>query len=303
MLLVSFKPRGVDAANTAWRAGILQGTVVVDVTAYPSSTPGASAAGRSAVRGVLDQGPEYLEALFTWAEQQVDSGSQVLSLESIELGPPVPDPEKIMCLGINYREHSGETDISVPPVPMFFAKFRNALVGPGAPILLPSASQQVDYEGELAVIIGQRCKAVSEQDALRYVAGYSIMNDVSARDLQFRTSQYIAGKTLDTFAPMGPGIVPASAIHDPQRLELTTKVNGEVRQHANTSDMIYGVAHTIAFLSNLMTLEPGDIISTGTPSGVGFTRNPPIFLRDGDVVEVTVERIGTLRNPVKSAQG
>ena len=151
----------------------------------------------------------------------------------------------------------------------------------------------------MAVIIGKRCKAVPEEEALHYVAGYCILDDVTARDIQAQTSQWTAGKALDTFAPMGPGIVPASQIPDPQTLTLVTRVNGQEVQHDTTANMIFSVASAIAFLSSLMTLEPGDILATGTPSGVGFKRTPPLFLQDGDVVEVEIERIGLLRNPVK----
>src|SRR5437879_7886152 len=181
---------------------------------------------------------------------------------------------------------------------MFFAKFRNSLIGPTGPILLPRVGTKIDYEGELAVIIGTRCKDVTEQEALQYVAGYTIMHDVSARDLQMQTSQWTAGKALDTFAPMGPGIVLASSIPDPQTLTLTTRLNEQVVQHDTTANMVFSVASTIAFLSSLMTLEPGDIIATGRASGVGFKRTPPLFLHDGDVVEVEIERIGRIRNPV-----
>jgi len=236
--------------------------------------------------------------LFVWAKSQFEARSGLLSLDALELGPPVPDPDKIICLGVNYREHAAEAQQELPAVPMFFAKFRNSLIGPTSPILLPRASTQIDYEGELAVIIGQRCKEVAEQDALQYVAGYTIMNDVSARDVQMQTSQWTAGKALDTFAPMGLGIVLASSIPNPQTLMLTTKVNEQVVQHDTTANMVFSVASTIAFLSSLMTLEPGDIIATGTPSGVGFKRTPPLFLHDGDVVEVEIERIGRIRNPV-----
>jgi len=180
-----------------------------------------------------------------------------------------------------------------------YRKFRNSLIGPTSSILLPRVSTLIDYEGELAVIIGKRCKSVPEEEALHYVAGYSVIDDVTARDIQAQTSQWTAGKALDTFAPMGPGIVPASQIPDPQTLTLVTRVNGQEVQHDTTANMIFSVASAIAFLSSLMTLEPGDILATGTPSGVGFKRTPPLFLRDGDVVEVEIERIGLLRNPVK----
>ena len=296
MLLVSYSTRGSDGP---WRAGISQEHQVIDALAHPSAhAEEAFVAGASAVRRVLNQGPEYLTALFQWADQQFAAGTQLIAGETVEIGPPVPDPDKIICLGVNYREHAAESEMTPPVAPMFFAKFRNSLVGPESPIILPAMSHEVDYEGELAAIIGTRCKAVAERDALRYVAGYSIMHDVSARDLQMQTSQWMGGKALDTFAPMGPGIAPTSAIPDPQALRLITRLNGQEVQHDSTGNMIFSVAAAIAFLSSLMTLEPGDIIATGTPSGVGFKRTPPLYLQDGDIAEIEIERIGILRNPV-----
>ncbi len=296
MILVSYRARGSDAA---WRAGIAHEGAVVDVSASGlSRADAADGQGDLSVRALLERGQAYVEEVFAWAQQQFDARSHLLPLDTLELGPPVPDPDKILCLGVNYREHAAEAQQELPAVPMFFAKFRNSLIGPSSPILLPRVSTQIDYEGELAVIIGSRCKEVSEQEALQYVAGYSIMNDVSARDIQLQTSQWTAGKALDTFGPMGPGMVLASDIPDPQTLMLTTRVNGQVVQHESTANMIFSVATSIAFLSSLMTLEPGDIIATGTPSGVGFKRTPPLFLQEGDVVEVEIERIGSIRNPV-----
>ena len=296
MILVSYRARGL---STAWRTGIAHEQAVVDASAYLlSRAEVASGQADLSVRALLQQGQQALKEVFAWAKPQFEARSGLLSLDTLELGPPVPDPDKILCLGVNYREHAAEAQQELPAVPMFFAKFRNSLIGPTSPILLPRASTQVDYEGELAVIIGQRCKEVAEQEALQYVAGYTIMNDVSARDVQMQTSQWTAGKALDTFAPMGPGIVLASSIPNPQTLTLTTRVNEQVVQHDTTANMVFSVASTIAFLSSLMTLEPGDIIATGTPSGVGFKRTPPLFLHDGDVVEVEIERIGRIRNPV-----
>ncbi len=297
MILVSYRARGSDAP---WRAGIAHEGAVVDVSASRlSRADAADGQGDLSVRALLERGQAYVEEVFAWAQQQFDARSHLLPLDTLELGPPVPDPDKILCLGVNYREHAAEAQQELPAVPMFFAKFRNSLIGPSSPILLPRVSTQIDYEGELAVIIGSRCKEVSEQEALQYVAGYSIMNDVSARDIQLQTSQWEAGKALDTFGPMGPGMVLASDIPDPQTLMLTTKVNGPVVQHESTANMIFSVTTSIAFLSSLMTLEPGDIIATGTPSGVGFKRTPPLFLQEGDVVEVEMERIGRIRNPVR----
>jgi 2-keto-4-pentenoate hydratase/2-oxohepta-3-ene-1,7-dioic acid hydratase in catechol pathway len=296
MILVSYRARG---SSTAWRAGIAHEQAAVDASAYLlSRVEVASGQAVLSVRALLQQGQQALLEVFAWAKSQLEARSGLLSLDALELGPPVPDPDKIICLGVNYREHAAEAQQELPAVPMFFAKFRNSLIGPTSPILLPRASTQIDYEGELAVIIGQHCKEVTEQDALQYVAGYTIMNDVSARDVQMQTSQWTAGKAVDTFAPMGPGIVLASSIPNPQTLMLTTKVNEQVVQHDTTANMVFSVASTIAFLSSLMTLEPGDIIATGTPSGVGFKRTPPLFLHDGDVVEVEIESIGRIRNPV-----
>ncbi len=288
MMLVSYRLRD---SERDWRVGMMHGQTVIDVSAYGSSDGRSS----SSVQEFLPQ----LDEVGAWANQQLDAGNHVLSLDTLELGPPVPNPDKILCLGVNYREHAAEAQQEIPVVPIVFAKFRNSLIGPTSPILLPHVSNLIDYEGELAVIIGKRCKAVAEQEALSYVAGYSIMNDVTARDIQAQTSQWTAGKALDTFAPMGPGLVPASQIPDPQTLTLITRVNGQEVQHDNTANMIFSVVSAIAFLSSLMTLEPGDILATGTPSGVGFKRTPPLYLQDGDVVEVEIERIGRLRNPVK----
>jgi acylpyruvate hydrolase len=292
--LVSYRS---DHIVPTWRAGIASNNTLIDLSGY---TAGAShsLAGESyrSVRAFLAASPHEQERVLAWAARQLEAGERVLSLDLVELGPPIPDPEKIVCLGLNYPEHAAEAELDIPPVPTFFAKFRNSLVGPTSPVILPSADHFIDYEGELAVVIGKRCKHVTEQEALAYVAGYTVCNDVSARDLQMQTSQWTAGKAIDTFLPMGPGIVLTADIPDPQALTLTTRVNGEVVQHESTSQMIFSVAATIAFLSSFMTLEPGDLIATGTPSGIGARRQPPLFLHPGDIVEVEIERIGMIRN-------
>ncbi|MDQ6693484.1 MAG: fumarylacetoacetate hydrolase family protein [Chloroflexota bacterium] len=297
MMLVSYRDRGADAD---WRAGIAHEGQLLDVSASQWRDHDRRE-GALSVRELLRREHQNLDDIFAWAGRRFEAKKGLIPLETVEIGPPVPDPDKIICLGVNYRDHAAEAQQALPVAPMFFAKYRNSLTGPTDPIFLPRVSSEIDYEGELAVIIGTRCKEVSEQDALRYVAGYTIMNDVSARDVQMQTSQWMAGKALDSFAPMGPGIVPASAIPDPQSLLLTTTLNGQVVQHDSTANMIFSVAAAISFLSSLMTLEPGDIIATGTPSGVGFKRTPPLFLREGDIVEVEIEGIGQLRNPVKHA--
>jgi 2-keto-4-pentenoate hydratase/2-oxohepta-3-ene-1,7-dioic acid hydratase in catechol pathway len=300
MQLVSYRMRDADVV---WQAGIAHEGMLVDLRASkPSHADAADGECSLSVRRLLQRGQPYLAEIFTWARRQFEFKSHLIPLDSLELGPPVPDPDKIICLGVNYREHAAEAQQALPTVPLFFAKYRNSLIGPNDPILLPRVSSQIDYEGELAVIIGTRCKEVSEREALQYVAGYTIMNDVSARDIQLQTSQWTAGKALDTFAPMGPGIVLASDIANPQALMLTTRVNGQVVQHDTTANMIFSVATAIAFLSSLMTLEAGDIIATGTPSGVGFKRTPPLFLQEGDVAEVEIEGIGCIRNPVMGAR-
>ena len=214
------------------------------------------------------------------------------------LGPPVPDPQKILCIGLNYRAHANEAALDEPTVPMVFAKFPNVLIGSGAPIELPEGhGEKVDYEGEIAVVIGRRAYRRSEEDALDVVAGWMPFNDVSARDVQTLTSQWTVGKSPDTFGPCGPYLVLDDAMRD-GGLEIETQVNGERVQHARSDRMIFSVARLIAFLTTFITLEPGDIIVTGTPEGVGAHRDPPRFLRDGDVVEVRVndER---LTNPVR----
>ncbi|WP_407542548.1 fumarylacetoacetate hydrolase family protein (plasmid) [Deinococcus radiomollis] len=286
MILVSYRMRGT---NEKWLPGIAHDGQVVRV---PTSS----------VRELLEQGQKALNDAFEQAREQFGAGQNLLPESAIEFGPPVPDPDKIICLGVNYREHAAEAQQQLPVAPMFFAKFRNSLIGPSDAVILPRVSSQIDYEGELCAVIGKRCKEVSETEALEYVAGYTLMNDISARDVQLQTSQWMAGKALDTFAPMGPGIVPASMLRDPQNLTLTTRVNGQVVQQDNTGQMIFSVAQAVSFLSQLMTLEPGDIIATGTPSGVGFKRTPPLFLKDGDVTEVEIEGIGIIRNPVKQNQ-
>ncbi len=219
--------------------------------------------------------------------------------EAVTLKAVLTNPGKIICIGLNYRDHAAETHQSIPEVPMVFAKYNNTLVGSGESILLPRVTQRVDYEAELAVIIGKRGRSIAEAEAMDYVAGYSIFNDISARDYQMRTSQWTIGKTFDTFGPFGPALVTADEIADPHALALRLSIDGEVLQDSNTRELIFSIPRLIAYLSSVMTLEPGDVIATGTPAGVGFTRRPPRFLRSGETVRVEIEGIGVLENPVK----
>ena len=211
----------------------------------------------------------------------------------------IAPPSKVLAIGLNYRDHAGEQNVEPPPAPLIFVKTNNSICYDGDPIRWAGAdSSQVDYEAELAVIIGTRARRVSEADALNYVFGYTCCNDVSARDAQFGDKQWVRGKSFDTFCPLGPAIVTADEIPDPQALAIKCRVNGETLQDANTSQMIFGVATLISYCSRFMTLEVGDMIATGTPSGVGFARTPPIYLKDGDVCEIDIEKIGVLTNPV-----
>lgn len=210
-------------------------------------------------------------------------------------------PRSVICVGLNYRSHAEEGGRELPKEPVLFAKWTNSLVAVGQPILLNGDSQEVDYEAELAVVIGRRCHRVSPSEALDYVVGYTCLNDVSARDFQRADKQWVRAKSQDTFGPMGPYLVTREEIPDPQNLSIRCFLNGSIMQNGNTKDMIFSVRDLIAFASRGMTLEPGDVISTGTPHGVGFARKPPVFLKDGDQVVVEIEKIGSLRNPVRSA--
>ncbi len=253
------------------------------------------------------------EAAMTSAREAVDrvlsSGSQVpnpdgrpasLPLDQVRLVAPIPRPGKILCIGLNYRDHAEEVNMRIPERPILFSKYANTVVGPDDPVVLPTITDEVDFEAELAVVIGKHAKNVSEGEALDYVAGCTIVNDVSARDLQLRLGggQWVLGKTLDTFAPMGPALVTLDEVGDPGDLDIAFCLNGQTMQNSNTRNLIFGIPRVISYLSQGITLEPGDVIATGTPAGVGMNRNPPAYLKPGDVMEVQVERLGILRNPV-----
>lgn len=211
---------------------------------------------------------------------------------------PVPRPRKIICIGLNYRDHAAESKMPIPERPIIFSKFSTAVIAPGEPVVLPSTSEQVDYEAELAVVIGRRAKHVKAEDAYNYVLGYTAFNDVSARDFQFADGQWQRGKSCDTFAPMGQTIVTTDQIPDPHKLSIKLVLNGQTMQDSNTDQLIFGVPALIEFLTQSITLEPGDVIATGTPPGVGFARTPPVFLKPGDQMEVLIEGMGGLGNPV-----
>lgn len=220
-----------------------------------------------------------------------------IPINDVILAPPIPKPSKIVCLGLNYQDHASDPS-KKPEFPTIFAKYNNSLIGNGSAIKLPKISNQTDYEAEMAVIIGKRGKNIPVSDALEYVAGYTAFNDVSARDIQTRTSQWLQGKTLDTFGPMGPCLVTMDEIDDIGNLDISLVLNSQIMQKSNTKNLIFSVQEIVSYLSEIMTLEVGDVISTGTPGGVGALQNPPVFLKEGDIVEVYVEGVGRLINVV-----
>lgn len=302
MRFVSFIPHN----RAALRSGIRVGGGVVEtrrVAELAGLAPGVGVDFGS-TRAVLALDPAQLASLDEAARAhaaQLEAEGALHALDTVRIGPPVPDPEKIVCLGLNYRDHAAEAGLTAPSAPMFFAKYANSLIGPDDPIVPPKSTTEVDYEAELAVVIGKRGRNIAADRALEHVAGAMAFNDVSARDLQLANNLWTGGKAIDTFGPCGPDLVTLDELGDLQSLAVRTRLNGEVVQDGNTASMIFGVAETVAFLSRIMTLEPGDIIATGTPAGVGNSRTPKLFLRPGDLVEVEVERVGTLRNPVAEA--
>jgi 2-keto-4-pentenoate hydratase/2-oxohepta-3-ene-1,7-dioic acid hydratase in catechol pathway len=249
------------------------------------------------MRELICAGPQAISEL---AAQLEKDDLPRYRLADVRLLAPLPDPGKVIGIGLNYLDHCKEANLPVPARPLVFAKFGNTITGPGQPVCYdPTLTQQVDYEVELGVVIGRRARYVSKEQALEYVFGYTALNDVSARDLQFSDGQWVRGKSIDTFCPIGPCILTSDQVPDPQVLKLRCSINGVTLQDSSTAEMIFGVAHLIADLSRAMTLEPGDLIATGTPSGVGMSRNPKVFLQHGDLLETEVEGIGRFQNPIR----
>jgi 2-keto-4-pentenoate hydratase/2-oxohepta-3-ene-1,7-dioic acid hydratase in catechol pathway len=257
---------------------------------------GIRGAGFDSVLSVIAGGADALEKVSWWIANA--SGSQRWQPDQVGLLAPIPRPPKVICIGLNYRDHAAESKMAIPDVPTVFSKFATAVIGPGHPIVLPRNSAKPDYEAEFAVVVGKGGRHIPEERWREHVFGYTMMNDVSARDFQMATSQWMMGKTFDTFAPLGPDIVTADEIADPQNLAISLVLSGEVLQNSNTRELIFPVPRLIAFLSSVFTLEPGDVISTGTPAGVGAARKPPRWLKPGDQVTVRVEGLGELTNPV-----
>jgi len=276
-------------ANGRARLGVVSGDQVVDLASAVPGTP-------ADLRAALESGADLNAA----ARKALDSTAPRLSLSALSFAPLVPEPGKIICLGLNYFDHAKEGGRDKPDYPWFFYRGKSSLVAHGQPALAPKVSTRFDYEAELAVVIGTRVpRHVAQADALRHVFGYTCFNDMSVRDFQKRTPQWTIGKNFDATGGFGPVLVTADELAPGATgLRIQSRLNGQVMQDADTSDMIFSVAETIALLAECMTLEPGDVIVMGTPAGVGQARTPPVWMKAGDTIEIEIERVGTLRNPV-----
>lgn len=281
MKFITFR-RGTNAPEP----GVVLGERVVSL----------AGAGYRDLIAVMAAGEDARARIENWAYNP--PAEAVAPLESVRLLAPVPRPPKFVCVGLNYRDHAIESNMEIPKVPTIFNKFPSVVIGPGDDIVLPKVSTRPDYEAELAFVIGRGGRAIPASRWQDHVFGYTIVNDVSARDYQLATSQWLMGKTFDTFAPMGPWIVSAGDIPDPHTLDISLTIGGETLQNSNTRELIFRIPELVEYLSRVVTLEPGDVVATGTPSGVGFARKPPRYLKGGDEVTVKIQGIGELRNPV-----
>jgi acylpyruvate hydrolase len=287
--VLDLAPAAKAAARRAGKASALAGI---------DSMVGLLEAGRGAMAEARKLVRETERVLATASTVPAGLARVLLPAKAVRLQAPIPRPPKFVCVGLNYRDHAAEVGAQLPAAPVLFSKFSSSVIGPGETIRIPAATSQADYEAELAIVIGKRAKDVAKDKAFDVIAGYTIVNDVSARDLQFARNQWLAGKTPDTFGVMGPALVTADEIDDPHALDVRTFVNGERRQNSNTNQLVFGIAELIADMSRLWTLEPGDVIATGTPGGVGISFKPPRYLKAGDRVRVEIEKLGSLENPV-----
>ena len=278
----------------------LEGRLHPGAMAGDSTVVDLTSIGISSIAELIAAGPAMLEKATKFLHEAPATAKKPFS--STRLVSPIPRPAKLICVGLNYRDHAEETGSAIPEVPTIFNKFATAVIGPGDKIVLPKVSKAPDYEAEFAFVIGRGGRNITPEKWREHVFGYTIVNDVSARDYQRATTQWLMGKTFDTFAPVGPWIVTADEIEDPHALDISMTINGEVLQHSNTKNLIFKIPDLISFLSSVFTLEPGDIVSTGTPSGVGMARTPPRFLRAGDTTVVKIQGIGELKNPVVAEQ-
>lgn len=281
----------------------VRGGVLVDDDVYDLSGLFTSS-GDGSVRGLLAVRGGELAAISARLNELVAAqpGARVGHRGDLTLAAPVPDPSKVLCVGLNYMDHVAETGRALPEHPDLFAKFASTMIGPDEEIRGAHVSGNLDFEGEVAIVIGRTASGVTEADALNYVAGLAPLNDVTARDLQYRGTQWLAGKAVDGSTPWGPALVTLDEVGDPQTLDVVTRVNGTEMQRSNTRYQIFPIAKIVEYVSSFLTLQPGDVIATGTPQGIGAKRTPPIWLQPGDEVEIDVERVGTLRNRVGGAR-
>lgn len=295
MILLQFK------TEQEWHLGVKTQHGVLDVSAaLNDQTISQSHAGApSSLAAVCAGGSAVCEELDRYVQHVLASDLTqrwLLDETTLTFGPCIANPGKIICVGLNYRRHAAESGMAIPSSPVLFSKFSNAIAAPGEPVVLPANTVEYDYEAELGVVIGKRAKSVSEQDALNFVLGYCNVNDLSARDLQNRTSQWLLGKTLDQFMPIGPYLVTADEVRDPQAMDIRCWVNGALRQNSSTADMVFSVPELVSYISQYMTLEPGDVISTGTPEGVVLGMKEKQWLKPGDEVTIEVAGLGRLTN-------
>ncbi|XP_053574162.1 fumarylacetoacetate hydrolase domain-containing protein 2 [Bombina bombina] len=287
MRLVQFK----SSVAPGLRIGLEMeaGGSVIDLNAFDPSLP-------CGMREFLEAGDTALQT----AKRALTSGQHTLKRSQISILAPISNPEKVICIGMNYVDHCLEQNVPVPKEPIIFSKFPSSIVGPTDPIILPPESKEVDWEAELAFVIGKKGKDIKEEDAMDYVVGFTVAHDVSARDWQMKKNgkQWLLGKTFDTFCPIGPALVTKDSISDPHNLGIRCRVNGELVQDSNTKQMVFKTEALIAWVSKFVTLNPGDIFLTGTPPGVGVFRKPPIFLKAGDVVQCEIDELGVITNPV-----
>ncbi|PEZ84109.1 fumarylacetoacetate hydrolase family protein [Bacillus sp. AFS017274] len=279
------------SVQTEQHIGLVKNDQIISLTALgPEEFP-------ACMKNFIERSSELRTRAEQLIEQRVNEDA-IFNLSEVKILPPIAKPDKIICVGLNYFDHCKETGMEPPESPVIFSKYSNAIAGHNDAIEIPINSTTVDFEAELAFVIGREAKHVSEEEANDYIFGYTIMNDISARDLQFQDGQWSRGKTADTFAPFGPVIVTQDEVGDPHNLAISLELNGEIMQDSNTSNLIFTVPKIISFLSQSMTLMPGDLIATGTPPGVGMGRNPKIWLKKGDRMNVSIEKIGTLSNHV-----
>jgi acylpyruvate hydrolase len=289
------------ASGTEWLPGIVRDNDIINLNEALVAARVHSPAPIASIRAFLEEHGGRLGEIGDLLDSSLHDETIPVAgnLSGLRLGPPVKDPRKVLCVGLNYSDHVGETGRKLPTHPDIFCKFDSSLIGPNDTIARSEVSANLDFEGELAVVIGRPCHRVPDSEGLSYVAGVSVLNDITARDLQYRGTQWLPGKALDSATPFGPWVTTVDEVGDPQSLDIQTLVNGVQMQSSNTKHMIFPIAQIVSYVSQFLTLMPGDVIATGTPEGIGAKRQPPSWLRPGDSVEVIIERVGTLSNDIR----